>query len=153
MWDKLTTRKPMLLLRLFGLFLLRYATRALSRLLFQDPPRTTRRSVTGSPTGLGRQKEYRTAEPQAARTSRCKIQNLKTTRPSLPLTRPPVLRNSGDGGQTHHPISEVGFAVGRTVPETKRNARAASVVVPRPAAHYPIIQTPEARILGIVVLV
>jgi hypothetical protein len=31
----------MLLLELFGLFLLRIATRALSSLLFHDPPRTT----------------------------------------------------------------------------------------------------------------
>jgi hypothetical protein len=30
MWDEHNTRKPMLLLRLFGLFLLRFADRALS---------------------------------------------------------------------------------------------------------------------------
>jgi hypothetical protein len=35
------TRKPMLLLRLSGLFLLRLAERALSGLLFQEPPRNT----------------------------------------------------------------------------------------------------------------
>lgn len=34
-----TSRKPLLLLRLFGLLLLRYAARALSRLLIHDPPR------------------------------------------------------------------------------------------------------------------
>jgi hypothetical protein len=37
-----TTRKPMLLLKLSGSFLLRYEQRALFRLLFHEPPRTTR---------------------------------------------------------------------------------------------------------------
>ena len=37
-------RKPLLLLRLFGLLLLRYAARALLSLLFQEPPRNTRLS-------------------------------------------------------------------------------------------------------------
>ena len=39
-----TTRKPMLLLKLSGSFLLRYEQRALFRLLFHEPPRTTRAS-------------------------------------------------------------------------------------------------------------
>ena len=39
MWDA-TTRKPMFLLLLFGLFLLRYAQRAFLLLLFHEPPRT-----------------------------------------------------------------------------------------------------------------
>ena len=43
MWE--TKRNPMLLFELFGLFLLRYAQRALSRLLFHDPPRKTRPPV------------------------------------------------------------------------------------------------------------
>ena len=37
-----TTRKPMLLLRLFGLFLLRAAAAALSFVLFHEPPRKTK---------------------------------------------------------------------------------------------------------------
>ena len=37
-WE--TNRNPNLLFELFGLFLLRLATRALSRLLFHEPPRT-----------------------------------------------------------------------------------------------------------------
>ena len=41
----------MLLFRLFGLFLLRLAERALSWLLFHDPPRSTRVKSTGGPTG------------------------------------------------------------------------------------------------------
>lgn len=46
-----TTRKPTLLLRLSGLFLLRLAERRLSGLLFQDPPRKTRCAVKpGDPT-------------------------------------------------------------------------------------------------------
>ncbi len=49
MWDEHNTRNPMLLLRLFGLFLLRLAERALSWLLFQDPPRSTRPQVNGRP--------------------------------------------------------------------------------------------------------
>jgi len=49
MWDEHTTRKPMLLLRLSGLFLLRLEARALSGLLFQEPPRNTRGSETGAP--------------------------------------------------------------------------------------------------------
>jgi hypothetical protein len=36
------TRKPMLLLRFSGLLLLRYAQRALFRLLLNEPPRRTR---------------------------------------------------------------------------------------------------------------
>lgn len=40
--SRTTTRKPMLLLRLFGLFLLRTAAAALFGLLFHEPPRTTR---------------------------------------------------------------------------------------------------------------
>lgn len=38
----LESRKPMLLLLLFGLLLLRFATRQLLALLFQLPPRLTR---------------------------------------------------------------------------------------------------------------
>jgi hypothetical protein len=37
-----TTRNPMFLFRLSGSFLLRYAQRALSALLFHEPPRNTR---------------------------------------------------------------------------------------------------------------
>ena len=37
-----TRRNPMFLLRLFGLFLLRYAQRTFLALLLNDPPRTTR---------------------------------------------------------------------------------------------------------------
>jgi hypothetical protein len=48
MWET-TTRKPLFLLRLFGLFLLRYAQRALLRLLLNDPPRNTRRSLRPAP--------------------------------------------------------------------------------------------------------
>ena len=48
MWDEHNTRKPTLLFRLFGLFLLRMAERALAWLLFQDPPRSTRRSESSS---------------------------------------------------------------------------------------------------------
>lgn len=40
------SRKPMLLLRLSGSFLLRLAERALLALLFQDPPRNTRRKLS-----------------------------------------------------------------------------------------------------------
>ena len=40
--DTATTRKPMLLLRLFGLFLLRNEAAALSTLLFHEPPRKTK---------------------------------------------------------------------------------------------------------------
>ncbi len=43
MWDKLHTRNPMLLLR--------FVVRALSGLLIQEPPRNTRRHVSGSPAG------------------------------------------------------------------------------------------------------
>jgi len=42
MWDEHNTRKPILLLRLFGWLLLRTDERTLSGLLFQEPPRTTR---------------------------------------------------------------------------------------------------------------
>ena len=46
------SRKPVLLFRLSGSSLLRLAERALSGLLFQPPPRTTRRSQGGrAPTG------------------------------------------------------------------------------------------------------
>jgi hypothetical protein len=58
----------MLLFRFSGLLLLRLAARQLSDSLFQEPPRSTRRS-TGSPTGnagvykyrldLSRQKKFR----------------------------------------------------------------------------------------------
>jgi hypothetical protein len=41
MWET-HTRNPILLLKLFGLFLLRYAQRALFRLLLNEPPRSTR---------------------------------------------------------------------------------------------------------------
>lgn len=42
-----TNRKPMFLFRLFGSFLLRQAQRALSRLLFQEPPRNRGRFRAG----------------------------------------------------------------------------------------------------------
>ena len=60
------TRNPMLLLRLFGLFLLRYAQRTFLRLLLNEPPRTTRRLGT-RPHNSGRSrvlsKELCTARP------------------------------------------------------------------------------------------
>ena len=43
-----TSRKPLLLLRFDGLFLLRFAERRFRGLLFQEPPRTTARTSTGS---------------------------------------------------------------------------------------------------------
>jgi hypothetical protein len=49
MWDEHTGRKPLLLLRLSGWLLLRFAARALSGLLFQPPPRNTRGSISGHP--------------------------------------------------------------------------------------------------------
>jgi hypothetical protein len=54
MWARHATRNPTLLLRLFGSFLLRNAARAFSGLSFQEPPRTTRRLVSGSPAGRNR---------------------------------------------------------------------------------------------------
>jgi len=48
------TRNPLFLFLLFGLFLLRYAQRALFRLLLNDPPRTTRRSLRRSPHAWGK---------------------------------------------------------------------------------------------------
>jgi hypothetical protein len=54
MWGAQQTRKPILSLRLSGLFLLRYVQRQLSRLLFHDPPRSTRGCAAGSPTGKPR---------------------------------------------------------------------------------------------------
>lgn len=60
MWDEHTTRNPMLLLRLFGWLLLRLSARALSCLLFQEPPRTTRDSIAGRPTGFPMCIGYRT---------------------------------------------------------------------------------------------
>ena len=44
-----TRRNPMFLLRLFGLFLLRYAQRTFLALLLNDPPRTTRWCVGRPP--------------------------------------------------------------------------------------------------------
>ena len=49
MWDAHTNRKPTLLFRLLGLFLFRLAQRALSRLLFQQPPRKARVCSQGAP--------------------------------------------------------------------------------------------------------
>jgi hypothetical protein len=54
-WDEHITRKPMLLLRLSGLFLLRFDARALSGLLFQEPPRNARGSSPDRPADLGMQ--------------------------------------------------------------------------------------------------
>jgi hypothetical protein len=48
MSDEQTTRKPMRPYRLNGLFLLRQAARASSRMKSQDPPRTTRACETTS---------------------------------------------------------------------------------------------------------
>ena len=47
-WGAWTSRKPLLLLRFDGLFLLRFAERRFRGLLFQEPPRTTARTSTGS---------------------------------------------------------------------------------------------------------
>ena len=49
MWDEHTTRNPILSLRLSGLSLLRAAERALSALLFHDPPRSARATFQGTP--------------------------------------------------------------------------------------------------------
>jgi len=46
-----TTRKPLFLFLLFGLFLLRRAQRAFLRLLLYEPPRSTRWSVGGALAG------------------------------------------------------------------------------------------------------
>jgi len=46
-----TTRKPLLLFRLSGVFLLRLAERQFVGLLFHDPPRSTRRHFGPAPQG------------------------------------------------------------------------------------------------------
>jgi len=56
------TRKPLLSLRLSGSFLLRLAARALSSLLFYEPPRTTR-SLPGRPTDLECDDSHRKPAP------------------------------------------------------------------------------------------
>ena len=45
-YSVLATRKPLLLFRFVGLFLLRFAERRFCGLLFQEPPRRTRREGT-----------------------------------------------------------------------------------------------------------
>ena len=45
------TRKPLLSFRLSGLFLLRFAERQFLGLLFQEPPRSTRRLYSPNPLG------------------------------------------------------------------------------------------------------
>ena len=47
----LATRKPLLLFRLVGLFLLRFAERRFCGLLFQEPPRRTRDEGAGQGCG------------------------------------------------------------------------------------------------------
>ena len=47
----LAKRKPVLLFRLSGVFLLRLADRLLFGLLFQEPPRSTRRGSESEPVG------------------------------------------------------------------------------------------------------
>ena len=44
-WTEVTTRKPLLLLRFDTVLLLRFAERKLFGLLFQEPPRNTRRPL------------------------------------------------------------------------------------------------------------
>ena len=46
-----TTRNPLLLFRLSGLFLLRFAERQFLGWLFQEPPRSTRRLYSPDPLG------------------------------------------------------------------------------------------------------
>lgn len=58
MWDEHNTRKPMLLLRLSGVLLLRAAERALSALSFQDPPRTARATSQGAPQNCALRSKY-----------------------------------------------------------------------------------------------
>jgi hypothetical protein len=48
-----TTRNPMLMFRLAGSFLLRYAQRAFLELLKYEPPRTTRRCIEPAPASTG----------------------------------------------------------------------------------------------------
>ena len=50
--DDTATRKPLLSFRLSGLFLLRLAERQFLGLLFQEPPRSTRRLCSPDPLGL-----------------------------------------------------------------------------------------------------
>jgi hypothetical protein len=68
----LATRKPTLLLRLSGWFLLRLAERRLCGLLFQEPPRRTRRD--GAVQAPGRNgceaRRLRTYGPRTAKMSR-----------------------------------------------------------------------------------
>ena len=49
MWDQHNTRKPILSFRLSGWLSLRADERALTALLFQDPPRTARATSQGTP--------------------------------------------------------------------------------------------------------
>ena len=51
MWHAHTNRKPTVVFRLSGLFLLRLAARALAGLLFQEPPRKER-AASGAPRRL-----------------------------------------------------------------------------------------------------
>jgi hypothetical protein len=88
MWDEHNTRKPMLLLRLSGWLLLRYEQRALWRLLFQEPPRNTRRhTLRGTPPAKPAPEVCARSDPVARPTTKAPQPEARRTRSSQPQDR------------------------------------------------------------------
>ena len=103
-----------MLFRLFGLFLLRLAERALSWLLFHDPPRSTRVKSTGGPHRLCSRPDHDrpTGNPTASA-------NKTGTSAHAPVGAAGRGAFSGQGsevGDTHHPKTDAAAPVVRTAP-------------------------------------
>ena len=109
MWDSHNTRKPILLLRLSGLLLLRAAERALAASLFHDPPRSTRAQSQGTPQNgtLPEQYARHSRKRQNKRERRCAALSEQQT--SAPATSAPGSSYSmGDTHNTRKPIPRNG---------------------------------------------
>jgi hypothetical protein len=100
MWDEHHTRKPRMLLRLFGGLLLRVAERALSGGLSQEPPRTTRASSQGTPQNSILPVKYASSLREAQENARrCAAPGEQ--QPSASVNSAPAIRYSSMGDEHH----------------------------------------------------
>ncbi len=141
MWDEHNTRKPILLLRLFGWLLLRVDERTLSGLLFQEPPRNTRFSSQGTPqirksiciVSMHYSEQKKSIKLRAAPLRGA--QGAATQRFSVQHIGDPLF----DGGRTQHPKTEIVVTIDRMVVVTRRRTHKVWIIVPGTTAQHTIL--------------
>ena len=135
MWAARNTRKPLSLLKLFGLFLLRERTRAKPGLLFQEPPRSARCRFRGAPPDDSSNEKYRRLAEKNRDGSLSRAVS-EEQRCQCSEDSESVI---SDGGRAQHPKTAVDVEVARAVPAAREDARETRIIAPGAAAQRTLI--------------